>query len=302
MHQSMTLELYSHTCPDGSEPIAFASRTLSPSERNYVQLEKEALSLIFGVRKFHQYIYGRPFTLYTDHKPLTTIIKGRYSYPCCCSPSKVGIVAIHISVYYWVLSNASSCKCRWLRHGCLCMGQERRMWLQQQFSMWHSWKVCQLQLSSWEAAPGCDQIFGKVLLLTQKGWPAKVNNNLKPYWIRRDEISIESSCLLWGVRVLARSLRSCREEYLRNCTKDPGASRMKSLFVVARDGHWVRTSSKIVHSLSRSQVDSTCSSIASVGVLKYVFPFHSSQGVSFASVGNEVAESEAFQGLSLSSE
>ena len=42
----------SHKLPDGS--VAFASRTLSNSEKNYSQLEKEALSLIFGIHKFHQ--------------------------------------------------------------------------------------------------------------------------------------------------------------------------------------------------------------------------------------------------------
>ena len=70
----MVWELCCHVFPDGTEkPTAYASRTLTQSEKGYAQLEKEALSLIFVVKKFHQLLYGRKFTLVTDHKPLTTI-------------------------------------------------------------------------------------------------------------------------------------------------------------------------------------------------------------------------------------
>ena len=46
-----------HTLSDGSEkPIAYASRTLSKSVANYSQIEREALGIIFGLTKFHQYL------------------------------------------------------------------------------------------------------------------------------------------------------------------------------------------------------------------------------------------------------
>ena len=60
----------SHHLEDGSEqPIAFASRSLSLAEKGYA-LDKEALAIVFGVTKFHVYLYGHSFNIYSDHKPL----------------------------------------------------------------------------------------------------------------------------------------------------------------------------------------------------------------------------------------
>ena len=65
-----------HKMPDGSKrPIGYASRTLTKSERNYSQLEKEGLSCIFGIKKFHDYVFGHAFELVTDHKPLLGLLK-----------------------------------------------------------------------------------------------------------------------------------------------------------------------------------------------------------------------------------
>ena len=59
---------------DNWEPIAFASRTLTPAEISYCQLEKETLSIVFACSKFHEYVYGRKFLTENDHKLLKTIL------------------------------------------------------------------------------------------------------------------------------------------------------------------------------------------------------------------------------------
>ena len=53
--------------------ISYWSRQLNKAERNYSTVEREALAVVAAVKEFYPYLYGRPFTLYTDHNPLTSL-------------------------------------------------------------------------------------------------------------------------------------------------------------------------------------------------------------------------------------
>jgi hypothetical protein len=71
-----------HRWPDGSvKAIVHASCSLKPTEQNYSQIGKEGLALIFAIKKLHKYIYGRHFTLLTDHRPLLSIFGNRKGIP-----------------------------------------------------------------------------------------------------------------------------------------------------------------------------------------------------------------------------
>jgi len=52
-------------------PHTYASRTLSAAEKNYSKLEKEGLAVVYGVKKFHNYLYGHNFFIESDHQPLS---------------------------------------------------------------------------------------------------------------------------------------------------------------------------------------------------------------------------------------
>ena len=84
------------------KPVAFASRSLAPAERNYAQIDREGLAVVFGVKKFHQYVYGRRFTIYSDHQPLQALFgKGR-TVPQMASP-RIQRWALTLSAYDYSL-------------------------------------------------------------------------------------------------------------------------------------------------------------------------------------------------------
>ena len=71
-----------HRESNGEEqPIGFVSRTLTAAEKNYSQIEKEALACIFGITKFPTYLYGHKFMLVTDHKPSLSLFKEHKAIP-----------------------------------------------------------------------------------------------------------------------------------------------------------------------------------------------------------------------------
>lgn len=98
----------SHRYPDGTErPIAFASRSLTHSEKNYSQIDKEATAIYWGIRKFFQYLYGRKFVLITDNKPLTMIFNPHKGLPPL-SASRMIHYALYLSGFDYTIEFRST--------------------------------------------------------------------------------------------------------------------------------------------------------------------------------------------------
>ena len=93
--------------PSGAEqPVAYASRSLQPAEQKYAQIEREALAIIFAVRRYHQYLYGRSFTLVTDHRPLCRIFGSKEAIPPLAT-AKMQRWALILSTYQYNIEYVS---------------------------------------------------------------------------------------------------------------------------------------------------------------------------------------------------
>ena len=197
----------SHTLPDGSEkPIAFASRSLSSSESNYAQIEKEALSLVFGIKKFHQYLYGRPFKLITDHKPLLAILGPKKSIPSLAA-ARLQRWAVLLSAYQYEIyfkSTKDHANADGLSRLPLPSTSELPTIATESVAIFNIAQIEALPITASEiaAATRKDPVISKVYKHTVSGWPNKTKEALQPYKGRREQLTVEGGCLLWGIRVI----------------------------------------------------------------------------------------------------
>ena len=60
--------------PQKERIVAFASKSLSEVESRYANIERKLLAFVFGIEKFHTYVFGSNVLVESDHKPLETIV------------------------------------------------------------------------------------------------------------------------------------------------------------------------------------------------------------------------------------
>ncbi|XP_039862929.1 uncharacterized protein LOC120718450 [Simochromis diagramma] len=222
----------SHRMEEGEEkPVGYASRTLTAAEKGYSQLEKEGLAIVFAVKRFHQYLYGRPFTVVTDHKPLLSLFSETKGIPPMAS-ARVQRWALTLSAYqYRIVYKAGPENANADAFSRLPLPEvpdqsnlpPETVFLLDRLA---NSPVCAKNIKAWtEQDPELSQV--KQWLL--QGWPATVEQDqLKPYAKRQQELSVQDGCILWGSRVIVPPPgQSQIIEVLREA--HPGISRMKSL-------------------------------------------------------------------------
>ena len=167
-------------------------------------MEKEALALVFGVKRFHQYLYGRKFTLITDHKPLT-IIPGPHQAIPALAAARLQRWPIMLSVYNYVIQfcpTEEHANADGLSHLPLHLppGAEASV-----DAVCYNLGQIQALLVTAAKLGTCsrqDLEVSRVVHYTCNGWPASVPPKLKFFYSRRDEMTIDGNCLLWGVLVI----------------------------------------------------------------------------------------------------
>ena len=222
----------SHRMQDGSErPIAFASRTLAPAEKKYSQLDKEALSIIFGVKRFHQYLYGRQFIIHSD-KPLMYIFDEAKAVPLMAS-ARIQRWALTLSAYTYTIqykagkdhANADGLSRLPLEDAPTEVPKPAETIL----LMGHL-AASPVSATHIRQQTQHDSTLSKVRSFVQHGWPDELPNtsDMQPYHRRRHDLSIEDGCLLRGSRVVVPpKLRSRVVDELHE--GHPGIAKMKSL-------------------------------------------------------------------------
>jgi len=221
----------SHKMPDGSEkPVGFASRTLTQTEKNYSQMEKEGLACIYGVKHFHSYLLGHKFVLQTDHEPLRTLFSSSKTVPPHAS-SRIQRWAWTLAAYEYVVV----CRKTDQHANADAMSRLPLPYTPDETSVpaelvlmvegLQDAPITATQIARWTRR---DPLMARVTRCILEGWPNHCDEDLRPYWTRKLELSTHDGCILWGGRVVVPP--PGRESLLIELHGGhPGVSRMKSL-------------------------------------------------------------------------
>ena len=189
------------------KPVAYASKSMTETERRYSQIEKEALALVWACDKFEDYVLGKTIQLETDHKPLVPLLGTthldclpprilrfrlrlmRFSYTICHVPGKELYTADALS-----------------RAPLSASGDPQTEHIEQfVHTVVSALPASTDRLQKYRTAQLTDSVCADLIQLCQNGWPKhkrQVPEKLQPYWPVRGELTLNDDLLLRGHRIV----------------------------------------------------------------------------------------------------
>ena len=200
----------------GGQPVAYASRALTSTEQQYAQIEKELLSILFGLERFDKYTFGRQVRIQTDHKPLEALHKKplhsvpkrlqrmflrmqRYDVTVVYRKSKHMFLADTLSRAYVADEGSDACLDGEVLH---LDDEDATEYL----------PMTRTRIEMLQQGTQTDETLMQLKNMIQNGWPEHKNNvsqSIRQYYDIRDELLYQNGIIFIGDRVIVpRSLRA----------------------------------------------------------------------------------------------
>ena len=229
-----------HIFPDGSQKaIAHASRSMTSTEKNYGQIEKEGLAIVFAVKHFHKMLYGREFSLITDHKPLISIFGSKKGIPVCTA-NRLQRWATTLLGYNFKIRYLSTDKIGHADALSRLISSQRKstedivistVSVEPDILAVFATTVRALPVTAKmiQEATSSDPVLQKVLDYNCTKWPTKITDTkLQAFHRRQSSLSVVEGCLLFGERVVVPT--SLQNRVLKQFhSGHQGINRMKAL-------------------------------------------------------------------------
>jgi hypothetical protein len=187
------------------KPVAFASKSLTETQKAYAQIEKELYAIVFGCEKYHEYIYGKTVRVETDHKPLESIVKK----PLASAPPRLQRMLLRLQKYDLRVihvpgKNIPVADC--LSRNFLCGNESDEDMLEVHI---HT-VISQLPISEDKLRVVKESTLKDIQLqklkdVIMEGWPETKHScprEICEFWMVRDELSLVDNIIFRGSRII----------------------------------------------------------------------------------------------------
>ncbi|XP_063955561.1 uncharacterized protein K02A2.6-like [Lytechinus pictus] len=238
-------------------PVAYASKAFTDAQTRYAQIEKELAAIVFGCKKFHQYIFGRTVDVETDHKPLETIFKK----PLHASPPRLQKMLLNLQKYdlrvtYEKGVNLFISDC--LSRNFLANQSDDVDVEEIPICIIDKLPIADKRMKEIKDETKKDETLQKLRKAILTGWPnekREVSEEIRQYWEYRELLTVEDELICKDARVIVP--KSLRKKMIGkvHCHAHQGIEKTKKL---ARDiMYWPGMSAQIADIVASCEICNT---------------------------------------------